>query len=232
MLIDIAMTATLRAEVLSKTLESIRTKLINPDGFRLVVNIDPVGIQGTLPDVLNIINENFPNNIINTPKTSDHVKAFRWVWENSKSEYILFWEDDYVLLKNIELQSIINSIKDISKLAYVNFDRKNKSVLSYAGYKGRFKQYSEYLWERIMGNSLGGPPSLMTSQYIKSMLPLIVGEPDLLSTYHPKAQKALTRWKFFTYTEHGGSHVEDIGRAWLSSKGLVRTKHEFGLEWS
>lgn len=233
MQIDIAMTATLRASVIEKTLKSIYANmLVNEDiNLRLVMNLDLIGCCKSW-EVQDVVHQIMSSSVIYQAEIPDHVNAFRTVLSNSSSPYVLFWEDDYELCQPFLLPILIEKMQSDRSIGMIYLDRKDKSVLTHIPYKSCFTKLDDgVFYERTTGKSMGGPPALMSQKYIQSILPLIKGEPDILSVYSTKVQTVLKRWKHLTYVDNGGNFVQDIGRGWMKEQGIRRIKSEFGLEW-
>lgn len=239
MRIDIAMTAALRPEIVRHTLESIRDNLKYDGGFNLWVDVAPVGDNRYQQnDVVNTI-----NNTVRWPlqyraiEDSPQADALKWTWESTGSEYILQWEDDWILDRTVDLSMLLAYMDDHPWYGMMYFDRQGKSVLDYPGYKGSFTCVSEKsnIWERKKGKSLGGPPAILSQRYVRDVLPLITGNIclDLLSK-EKTAQKVLQRWGTCVFTGHDGKGhlVRDTGKYWRAGMGLKMVKNtKRGVTW-
>ena len=233
--IDVAMTAALRPEIIERTLTSIRSKLHWAGGFNLIVDIASVGDkQYSQKQVEKGIRNYFPEAKVRIKKDSFQAEALKWTWRNSNSPYMLQWEDDWVLERDIYLQDVMNKMK--SWYGYICFDRIKKSVLDYPGYKDHFVKTDHTIWERIKGKSLGGPPALMKAEYVKAALRLIDGTKCLDTMSHePLTETLLDNWGVAVYLREDGEGnlVRDIGKDWRKERGLVMKKNTMrGVEWT
>ncbi len=246
MRVDICMTAALRPDIVVQTLESIKTNMSLMvsaaffHSFRLIVDIANVGdTQYTQQDVVDAIGNTVPgwDVIIRAlPAGSVQAEALRWTWETSDSSFILQWEDDWVLEKPTSLQVLLRAFLSFKRLGMLYLDRTGKSVLDYPGYsKGTFEKVGNGFYRRKKGKSLGGPPAVLSRQYINAVMPLLDGVTclDVLSPTK-KAQKVLSNWDLFVFTglDNKGSLVRDIGKEWRASRGLKMVKNtERGVTW-
>ena len=88
--IDITMTGVIRPDILTKTLESIVKNICQErDGFRLIMNIDPIGEPIKPAKVVKVAQRYFDDIVYNIPKTPSFAKAVKWVWQTATAPYIL-----------------------------------------------------------------------------------------------------------------------------------------------
>lgn len=235
-MIDITMTGALRKEILEQTLVSI-LNFVKYDGrFRLIIDVAPVGDNNqTQQEVVDIAEEYFDNIIYRAIDPSYQSEAVKWTWKMSDSKYILQWEDDWVAVKKIDLNKIIEYFNEIKNLGVISFDRVEKPVKTYSGYQGRYKEISNKFFIRTKGKSLGGPPALMKRYYVRQALEYILPNESLdITTNTSIVQDFLSGWTHGWYLgEDGeGCQVKDIGKEWLKSKGLKRNKRtKVGVLW-
>lgn len=238
-MINIAMTAALRPEVLAQTLDSIKRYMVSDADLRLVIDIAPVGdLQYSQSDMIHIVEHFFPYplNAVRALKDSMQAAALKWTWETAcqgYSDFFLQWEDDWILTQPVYLEDIENRMP--RKAGVICFDRAGKSALDYPGYKGHFVPHSPGFLQRVKGKSLGGPPAIIRSDYARGAFPLITGEVclDVLSKTQ-SAQDFLSSWDVFVYTgtEGKGGLVQDIGKAWRAKHNLsMRKSTSRGVTW-
>lgn len=234
MKIDITMTAALRPKILERTLASICSNLIWPDGFCLIVDIAPVGDRKYTQDgVAGIVHSYFADHKIRMLPESKQADALKWTWENVDSPYALQWEDDWVLRSRIELSSLIHFMNQDTSIGVIAFDRYRKSVLNYPGYEGKFRYIHSGMWERVKEKSLGGPPALMRKKYMAEVLTIVDGDICLDVLSNMKSSRALMKkWGVYVYTATSGALVEDIGKEWRAKRGLKMVKDTpRGVTW-
>lgn len=237
-MIDITMTAALRKEILEQTLISILNFVKYDGDFRLIIDVAPVGdMNQTQNEVLDIAEEYFDNVKSRMVNPSLQADAVKWTWQQSNTQYVLQWEDDWVAVKEINLNKVIRFIErsDLINLGAISFDRIEKPVKTYPAYQGSYRIYDPNFYIRTKGKSLGGPPSLMCKWYLKRAINFINPKECLdITTHNSDVQDFLSEWVHGWYLgEDGeGKQVKDIGKAWLKSKGMKRNKRSsVGVLW-
>lgn len=147
--IDITMTATLRPEILEKTLSSFWLNMFSQYDYdyRLIINIDPIGDCGCLSeDVLDVANSYFSNVIYNCPDSHSFPRAVKWVWSKSTSDYVFHLEDMWLSLAHINLQHLVYIIDNYPKIGCVNL---YKYVLSDGAPEPNFYHYKDNKDKRL-----------------------------------------------------------------------------------
>jgi len=233
-MIDITMTAALRPEIVERTLKSISDHIIFNGILRLIIDIAPVGDNKyNQLDILNIAPKYFSNINIRTRDISYQAEALIWAWRNAESEFILNWEDDWELLEDIYFDKLIEYFNYYRKLAAINFDRQEKSILNYPGYKDKFELLNKNLYQRKMGYSLGGPPALIRGEFIKQALKYVNPfEYFDITSRKPEVQSFLNEWDHATLIHYDGPYVKDLGKEWRKKHGLKMVKDtSIGVQW-
>lgn len=238
-IIDIAMTAALRPEIVARTLTSLSKNLRWSLGFRLIVDVAPVGEKGvTQNDVLEKIMMTWDTNCGLTCRALEEslqAEALQWTWSKSDSRFMLQWEDDWELVQPVDLGEMVSIMERNREIGMLYLDRAGKSILDYPKYKGSFLYMEPVVWKRVLGKSLGGPPALLRHEYVKEVLEILDGVTclDLLSR-QPHAQALLKRWTVAVYTgsDGKGNLVKDIGKEWKEQQG-IRMKKDTprGVTW-
>jgi hypothetical protein len=124
-MIDITMTACIRSKIIEKTLVSFKEKLFKNHPTRLIINIDPVGEVDYRSNIIDrLIHLGVVDDIVwRFPEEPDFPKAFKWVWEQATSNYIFHLEDDWELLRDVDLNEIIAMLEKYPDLALIRFPR-------------------------------------------------------------------------------------------------------------
>ena len=118
--VDITMTAVLRPSIVKQTLESFCTNVFwkEPERFRLIVNIDPIGEKKVRPkQIARICRSYIPNAIFNVPDEPNFAKAVIWTWSQVEADWVFHLEDDWLIYRKIELDNMINLLKKFKSLA-------------------------------------------------------------------------------------------------------------------
>jgi len=254
-MIDIVMTAAVRPDVVKQTLGAARDRLISKHGFRLIVDIAPVGDTHiyTQRDVEEIVQWYFPCHKIRMLPESLQADALRWTWQNAESDWVLQLEDDWVFTRLVDVDEIIEFAESYfdryarfacsyvgREAGSVLFDRCGKSVTNYPPYYGVFKELmffgNGWYWRRVKGKSLGGPPALMRREYIEGAIKFMDGITclDVLSR-EPEVQQFLSDWEILAYVgEDGkGNLVRDVGKQWKAERGIrMQKRTPKGVLWT
>ena len=236
-MIDVAMTASIRPDVIIRTLESIGTN-ITYRPLRLIVDISHVGevhkySQDYCIEVIkNCCTQYGIDLVYRKLPLSLQAEALKWTWSKADTDFVLQWEDDWVLLQKIDI-TVLMQLMNKHQFGMLYFDRYKKSVVDYPGYKGVFNKLTNNTYVRIKGKSLGGPPALLKKEYIKAVLPLIKDE-VCLDTISPtkEVQEVLKNWSIGVYYHTKGNLVKDIGKEWKERNNLIMRKNtKVGVQW-
>lgn len=235
MKIDITMISTIRPEIVRRTLQSLVKYLKNPDGFKLIIDIAPVGeMDKTQDDIAKIAGSCFEEIIARTNLISYQAEALIWTWQQAGGEFILNWEDDWEVMQNINISQLISVFNEYPKLAAINFDREGKHILTYQGYKGQFFPIpGKDIYQRKTGYSLGGPPAIIRKEYIKEALNYISPVECLdITSQKAEVRKFLDTWDHATIARSNSAYVKDIGHQWKKEHGIKRIKDsKVGVQW-
>jgi hypothetical protein len=183
-----------RPDILEQTYESF-TKNIEGIEFskcKLFINIDPVPINELQQDTLSVAKKYFNNVKWNITKEPHFTKAVNWCWSNADTPFIFHLEDDWLLLKKINIRDLIDK-KDALHIILRAYDYDyNWPVLSPGIWK-------DSLYKTFAGNlNVNMNPEVQLKnkafKYDRSKI-MVVGENVI---------------------------VEDIGRSWLVEKGLEK----------
>lgn len=209
MVIDFAMTATCRPEIIRKTLSSFCSNLINLDlnSSTLYINIDPFPVRSDRAQVIKVCHRFFTNVVYNLPTEPNFCQAQKWVFENSKRELVFNLQDDWILLKRVDVDKMSlfllekharNSKIKQARLPFSSNMNRNKMFLSPSLMIGSFcRQYAEKL-------NINLNPEIQIKKY---------GEGTSCLYPHSKI-----------------SIVRDIGRTWLKENGFFRARKGPGRE--
>jgi len=227
--IDLTMTTALRPEVLDATLWSIRENLVWDDGFNLIINLALVGGKYSIEDIRQVISRYFSDHQIRVKRISSSTDGLRWTWKKTQSEFVLQWEDDWVLREKVDLFSIINFMGDSVNMIFL--DRHQKSVLdAYA--EGTFTHIHSGFCKKMKNQVLVGSPALYRKSSIDQVVDLIDPLKQLgVNSASEQIQNIIKSWLVYAYTGASGRLVEDIGRAWMRKNNLVRVQNHGGHTW-
>ncbi len=239
-MIDITTTATLRSEILDRTLSSFKEKLFKKHDCRLIMNIDPVG-PDTIQNVQDVAMKYFNNIIFNVPDKPNFSRAFLWVFSQATSEYIFNLEDDWVLLREVDLSDMIR-VMDLNpelatlRLSYRISEERSKQwnlFFDYDAYREIFLCPPE---ARVRAGFCGHP-SLIRNSFIKNCLRYINPNKNPEKEFHVggpfQLHHIVNQYDYAVYQkQHEGAYILDIGRKWLQETNWQKKGNKaFFNEW-
>ena len=219
-MIEITTTAVGRAEILRKTYSSFKENLFKDHPVRLIINIDPVG-----PDdpkkVLAVAEEFFPIHKVRMPEEAWFPSAFKWAWEQTSTEYVFNLEDDWVLLREIDLEDMLRVMKDNPKLAHLRLHwrpiaNRAKCWKFFFDWNG---SYFECPSKAIREVGFCGHPSLLRGEFVRDTAALlqIESNPEKQYHYNRSVVNEVDKWDYGVYGQQNTRQtILDIGRAWIN----------------
>lgn len=229
-MIDITMTATLRPEIIEKTLQSFRAKLFHDVDAQVIVNVDPVG-PGSVDDVLGVVYGNFPVKAVRTPREASFAKAFKWAWSMADAEYVFHLEDDWLLARPVDIRKLMG-ILQIEQIASVRLPQFAAGLETMKNWNKIFRRAGRYYYEPPQGEDwLGfcGHPTLIKGEFVRRCAPLIDENLNPEKQFHsgnPELNKEFGKWKYVVYGEPADPPspplVIDIGRQWMVKSGWTK----------
>jgi len=244
-MIDIAITATIRPDVLQKTLSSFYcycftnySYISKCENIHIVLNVDPIGDTNKYnqQDVLNTC-YNFSKNItFNFPKKASFPKAVKWVWKNCKSEFVFHLEDDWELKRNVDLLKIINYFDRTDLSAIRLYKKKYPSKEPYMMFDCEYLFDGNELFIALdSGTQFGLNPSLIKRSFIKEALPLMVDDLNPEKQFRIKNIKMkdfILNHKYGIFGVPGDiALVNDIGTDWRIKRDIAKSIGSSFLTW-
>lgn len=221
--IDITMTATLRPSLIERTFISINEKIIKGDKqrYRLIINIDRIGENVKQKSIVKIAEKYFDDIIFNYSEKPSFPKAVKWVWENANSNYIFHIEDDWKIIREIDVDhmiDVLNKYPKLSSLRLNKFDTPNRKIISvFSGvweYIKEDKFYITYDWYKQFGLN----PILIKRDFIKEALPRMVDNINPEKQFRVSQEymvPVISKWNYGIYSNPGDKAlVFDIGFNW------------------
>ena len=221
---DLLMTACRRPEIVHRTLKSFANVLNNYDNHRLIINIDPAG--GFLDDEEKVIEvcKSFFNRLkIRTPIKPSFPRAFKWCWEHAKSDIVFMLEDDWELIKEINVQKILDTLKSEKDLALLRLPM-------FRSTKNQMKNWNKFfLWNgkyfecpEDQRGCVGfcGHPSFIKKEFVQKCYPLLDDTLNPEKQFHRRGSKLLCEvlnWRYGVHAiPNNGATIRDIGRLWIA----------------
>jgi len=237
--VDITMTAVLRPKILDGTLKNIVNYVVDdPDRFRLIINIDPVGENVKPKEILKVAEKYFNNVVCNIPKKPSFPKAVKWVWEHSDAPFVFHWEDDVNILRKINIKHmicILNKYEDLSSLRlYKAKIPKKQSFKTFSCYWKYYKEgfYIANDWQRQFGLN----PILVKREFIDEAVTRMVDhvnpEKQFRNTQNYMVP-LIKKWKYGLYGKPGEHRLIDgrKGQSWKNKMRLRKPNVSKFLVW-
>jgi len=221
-MIDITITATQRADVLERTLATFKKNLFRDAGARIIINIDPVGPDQNSLKVLDVARAYFPVQYIRTPVKAEFSKAFVWTWRQICSEFVFHLEDDWELMRQVDLDAMIRIMKNNPDLAVLRLPFKPSDTDSMKNWK-YFFPYNDEFFEcpESLKRTVGfcGHPSLIRGEFVQNTVKYLDESKNPEKQFHhghPEIMKEIDRHRFGVFAEpNQGPAIRDIGRKWM-----------------
>lgn len=233
--IDITMTACVRPKIMAKTIDSFFENMFaayKEQGHKLnlILNIDPAGKQNCdINDFKPILRDRFDRLKINIPHAPSFPKAFKWVWTNisDDSNYIFNLEDDWELMKKVDILKLIKILENEKRLVLLRFaafyagPETMKNWNKFFPYNGRYYECPE---ELIGGLGFCGHPSIIKSEFVKNIARHLDEDRNPEKQFHRGnrdiVREVLSR-RYGVFSFPGDTApgtpplIRDIGRQWM-----------------
>lgn len=209
-MIDITMTATQRPNILDKTLESFSKNIFNErDRYRLIINIDPIGEDCSGLEIINIC-LNYFDTVFHFTEVPFFTRAVMYCWDEADTDYIFHLEDDWELLKKINIDEMIKILESDKKMASLRLN-KEKTMFSEYGKRNGYVPFSK----------LSLNPTLIKKEFIKGVLPLMeenLNPEKQLRVSDSERGKFISKWTHGIYVKESFDEVvRDLGRPWMEN---------------
>lgn len=255
-MIDITMVSTIRPGLLKRTLDTwCENMLTDTSRYRLILNVDAIGENYAPTYIVDMAKSYFENVTynINTDNCS-HSQAFKWCWDQVESDYALLIDDDWELLRKVDIDDMIEKINAVDSLANLRLlkvpvpDINCKSTFKGVKYESVNIFGSTYAYVNdvlvVSGNKYNQMtinPSLFRGEFVKQVRPYldVSKDPELLVKLRGECKELedLIRdnWEIGMYIKPGEqNYIRDIGRDWMKANGIKKKSKQFiptAMEW-
>lgn len=240
-MLDILITATRRHEILQTTLESFKRNLFKDYPIKIIINIDPVGSDETNEDCLRVCQETFPKVEIlsHSPIEPNFSKAFKWTWDQARTDYIFNLEDDWELRYKVDLQNMIDILernKNLVLLRLPYFISSENMMINWTTpfhWNGEFFECPESL---KMSLGFCGHPSLIKGEFVQKIAPYINTEINPEKQFHrgpPEIMTEVSRWSYGVYGQPNmPAYIHTLGEKWAAkTKWHKKGNKAWFLKW-
>jgi len=177
--------------------------------------------------------------VARTPEVPNFSDAFKWVWSQVKEDFVLHLEDDWELLRPVDLTAmleVLDAEPDLALLRLPQFDAGHDTMKNwnlYFPYNGRYYECPENL---KMSAGFCGHPSIIKGKFIRHTAPYINTKINPEKQFHhgPKEiMQEVTRWRYGVYAKPGEPHaIADLGRRWMTENKLHKQGNKaWFLNW-
>ncbi len=234
---DITCTATLRPELLEKTLNTFHEKLFKHhiEKARLIINVDMTGADEDhkdleLVEIMQITDSlPFSSTVLRVGEEPHFPTAFIWCMEQVEAPLVFHLEEDWELKRDIDFETMVHLFDRYKNLAHLRLSYTPSEKLSlkqwnrWIDWNGRFYEVSK---EERCTIGWAGHPSLNRTKFMKDCLKHI--DPR----YNPEKQikgsrnkehpmnKIINDCRFGVYQlPNKPESIKDIGRKWMVENG-------------
>jgi len=237
--IDITMTAVLRTDVLDETLRLINERVVKDrEGFRLIINVDPVGEKMKPMKVIKIAKKYFDDIIFNIATEPSFPKAVKWIWSQVTAPYVFHWEDDVNILREIDVDHMIKILKDNPKLSSLRlYKAKIPKGKSFTTFNCKWIYHNEGFYvAKDWKKQFGLNPLLIKSEFVKEAVTRMVDNtnPEKQFRYSQEYMRGLIKkWTYGIYANPGDTRLIDgrKGERWKRKMKLNKPKGRTFLKW-
>lgn len=235
------MTACKRPELIEKTISSFFKNFIGlvEQDLRLIINIDPIGIEVPAHVCIKICEKYFNRITFNMPEKPSFPKAFQWVWQQVETPIVLHLEDDWEMIHEVSLRDmlgILDKYEDLMILRLPAFKSTATTMKNWNKFYPWNGEFFECPANEIGGLGFCGHPSLIKKKFISYVAP------RLDPTRNPEKQikgrngdigKFLLKYRYGVYAKLASpAAIRDIGRRWMINNGFRKAgSKSFFIEW-
>lgn len=237
--VDITMTAVLRPKILKETLETILSRVVKKrGGFRLIINVDPIGEDVDPMKVIEIAKKRFSDVVYNIAEKPSFPKAVKWVWSKSDAPYVLHWEDDVNILHEVDIDDMIRILKKHENISSLRLYKKkipNKKAFFTFQSHWRYNKDGFYIASRWQ-EQFGLNPILIKQEFVSEAVSRMVEtiNPEKQFRVSQKYMRPLIKkWKYGIYGKPGSPRMINglKGQEWKNRMKLQKPRGTTFLEW-
>ena len=237
-MIDITMVATRRPELIQETLGTFSSFFFSSD-CRLIINVDPVGKDIQSFEIIDLCREYFQNITYRCPEESSFPKAFKWVWSQTDADFVFHLEDDWELLRFVDLGKMIEIMKNNQDLAILRLPWKPTDIDSAKNWRYFFPWNGDFFEcpeKRKREVGFCGHPSLIRGKFVRNTVKHIDETRNPEKQFHhgpPEIMEEIDRWRYGVFAEQNQTPaIRDIGRKWMIENNYRKVGSKaFFTEW-
>jgi len=237
--VDITMTAVIRPKMLASSLKTIIQRVVKKQtGFRLIINVDPVGEDKDPMLVVETAKKFFSEVIYNIPNKPSFPKAVKWIWSQVEAPFAFHWEDDTKISRDIDVNDMISILNKYPKLSSLRlYKARTPKAKNFHTFNCRwiYKPEGFYMandWKRQFGLN----PILIKKAFIDGAVKRMIDDvnPEKQFRFSEEYMKDhIKEWSYGLYTKPGEDRIVDgrQGENWKRKLGLKKPKGNSFLKW-
>lgn len=237
--VDITMTAVIRPKMLARSLKTITRRVVKKQkGFRLIINVDPVGEDKNPMKVVETAKHFFGDVKYNIAKEPSFAKAVKWIWSQVEAPFAFHWEDDTMISRDINVDDMISILNKYPKLSSLRLYKANTprgKAFNTFGCRWILKPEGFYMakdWKKQFGLNPILIKKAFIDEAVKRMRDDINPEKQFRFSQEYMRQH-IKNWQYGLYTTPGAARIVDgrQGEQWKRQLGLKKPKGTTFLKW-
>ena len=210
MIMDFTTTALSRPGIVNRTFASFVDNLggVEFDKCTLYINIDPLPDGADRREVVEVAERYFGTVVANMPSTPNFTAACNWVWSSAKSEVICHLEDDWELVRSVDMAEMVQHFETCDTLY--------QAVFRAYPYKYKKCVLSPSVMHRRFYGEIGGKLDTGLNPEIQ-----LRGKQFGISMPSPESKISQ---KGKVTVPHRRIMVRDVGRRWAKKNGFSKPK--------
>jgi len=228
-MLDVTITAVRRPKILRQTLDSFFKNLFKATPCRAIINVDPVGLDIDSMRMVDVCREYFDEVVFNLPDEPSLSKAFKWCWSQVESDLVFHLEDDWSLLREVDLECLKGVLKKYKNIPYIRLPQFPSGLTEMKNWNKTFKWAGQFYMPPSDEKWLGfcGHPALLKGQFVRHVAPMLNAdlnpEKQFFQGGNPKLTEYCNQYWFVVYGVPADSptpaFVKDIGKSWAVENG-------------
>lgn len=240
-IMDVTMTAVRRPSLLKHTLASFYSNLFCriADYTRLIINVDPIGEDVRPQEMIEVASGFFGHIYVNFPSKPSFPEAFKWCWGKSDAPWVFHLEDDWKLLREVNILEMMHIMDCEPELASLRLPFFNATETNMKNWNIHFPWNGDYFecpTDRRKGAGFAGHPSLLRGKFVQRCAPLLDTMRNPEKQFHggnTKLVNEVLNWKYGVYGEPNSPKIlEDIGAEWKAKHNFRKSGNKaFFTQW-
>lgn len=225
-MIDVTITACRRRELLFKTLNSFLENALWNQDFRIIVNVDPVGVNELSYKSVELCYWFSPKVKFRCPEKPNFSEAFKWCWDQVEADWVLHLEDDWEMLIRVDIRHMMGILKSHPTLALLRLPQFRSTETEMKNWdrvypwNGRYFECPEKMRQAV---GFCGHPSLIKGNYVKLCRQHLLTDRNPEKQFHggnDKLVDEVLRWEYGVYGHpNQPNYIQDLGRQWSVNNG-------------